>query len=554
MYTKWNCSCEALNEKNTRVLAFNAEDSLMRGYVFDILLLVSNVDPKEAPKLLEDIIKSPLITLKASNDKGDTLLRHGMATKVSYLFSDTEKLVIRLELRPRSHKLTLSMHSRIFINMNLPEIFTKTMKEEGFVAGQDFENGLQSKYEKRPFTCQYNEFSSDFISRFLERSGAYSYVRQDEEGDVLILSDCDKAVEKLPIQSDLTLSQEQQDAVITHFFKSIEATATKFVLRDYSSEQSEMTTKQAENKEKLYAGGEINIFGLEYLYGEVDINKDVVVEDDTKHAKNICKALLQATSVKAHTASGESSIPWLQAGYSFTIDNEEFQLISIKHSCNMASDSLEERVVRRARHAGFVPSTVHGYSNAFTCFPLELGPYAPLISTKKPQIAGFLNAVIDAAGDGKYAEVDNLGRYKVQFYFPEKVIHSDSDEASAGNKSIPVRMMQSHVGDDSGINFPLLKGAEVLVVFTGGDPDRPVIMGAIPNAQNMNIVTSKNHDENLIQSPGGHQIQMKDTETSKSMTFQTPGGQRIAMYDEEGKQEIRIEALDGVGYMRFYKM
>ena len=43
-------------------------------------------------------------------------------------------------------------------------------------------------------------------------------------------------------------------------------------------------------------------------------------------------------------------------------------------------------------------------------------------------------------------------------------------------------MMQPHGGDIEGWHFPLRKGTEVLFTFLGGDPDRPVIAGVVPNA------------------------------------------------------------------------
>ncbi|MDR1686109.1 MAG: phage baseplate assembly protein V, partial [Desulfovibrio sp.] len=155
--------------------------------------------------------------------------------------------------------------------------------------------------------------------------------------------------------------------------------------------------------------------------------------------------------------------------------------------------------------------------NAFACHPLALGAYAPERETPRPSVPGLMHARVVASGDGKYAELDRQGRYKVMFFFPEKVIHTDADDPSEGNRSIPLRMAQAHAGQDSGIHFPLLKGVETLVAFTDGDPDRPVILSAMPNPEHPSVVADENQQANVIRTPGGNSITMVDTEGQKEI-------------------------------------
>ncbi|MBQ4132729.1 MAG: hypothetical protein IJD04_03215, partial [Desulfovibrionaceae bacterium] len=217
--------------------------------------------------------------------------------------------------------------------------------------------------------------------------------------------------------------------------------------------------------------------------------------------------------------------------------------------CNLAGDELEERIVRRARQAGFTPGTAQGYRNAFVCHPLALCPYAPECLTPRPSMTGLIHARVDASGDGTYAELDGHGRYKVMFFFPEKVIHTDADDPAEGNRSIPLRMAQAHAGHSSGIHFPLLKGSEVLVAFTDGDPDRPVILSAMPNPEHPSVVLDENNRSNMIQTPGGHKLNFNDTIGAENITMQTPAGHSLIMHDEPGKREICMRSPCG-GYIR----
>ena len=51
---------------------------------------------------------------------------------------------------------------------------------------------------------------------------------------------------------------------------------------------------------------------------------------------------------------------------------------------------------------------------------------------------------------------------------------------------------------DSGMHFPLLAGTEVALAYVNGDPDRPIILGALPNPLTPNVVTSSNSTRNRI--------------------------------------------------------
>jgi uncharacterized protein involved in type VI secretion and phage assembly len=64
---------------------------------------------------------------------------------------------------------------------------------------------------------------------------------------------------------------------------------------------------------------------------------------------------------------------------------------------------------------------------------------------------------------------------------------------------------------------------EVLVAFTNGDPDRPLILGALPNPEHPSVVVDQNQQTNVIRTPSGNSLTMTDT---------------------EGAQEIRMESAD----------
>ena len=63
---------------------------------------------------------------------------------------------------------------------------------------------------------------------------------------------------------------------------------------------------------------------------------------------------------------------------------------------------------------------------------------------------------------------------------------------------------------DAGMHFPLRAGVEVALTFVDGDPDRPVIVGTVPNPLTMSPVTSDNATKNVIRTGGGNEIDIDD--------------------------------------------
>ncbi|MDR0827066.1 MAG: type VI secretion system tip protein VgrG [Desulfovibrio sp.] len=553
----WQFSCSALSAEQCRVLAFHGEDEISKGYAFSILLVAPGVAAKDARQSQEKLLKSPLLTLRGTTKgKAQAFVWNGMAAEVSWLFASQGGSVFRILLQPRSARLRLSVHSRIFLVMGLPQICDKILGHENLVAGNDYAVNLKAKYIPRPFTSQYNESAFNFLSRHLERVGAYSYIRQTENGDTLVLADAQSGVEDLPLRAALDWSDGHADEALLAFVRTLTAHPDTVTLRDYCTEKPGVTTQTVSDKTALWGQCEYNLFGDIGMFGEMDyFSRDFTPEDADARAKELADARLRALKSLSDRVKGKSAVPWLRAGYSITLDNEKYQILGVNHHCVQANDGIEKNLLEQARQAGFETGFENeeantGYHNSFVCHPLNAGAYAPLPETPRPMMKGLVSVAIDAGGKGQYAEIDGQGRYKVRFHYAEKVIHADSADTQDGNNSVPLRMIQSHAGANSGTHFPLLKGVEALAAFVDGDPDRPVLVGALPNPAQPSVVADTNQQSNIIRTPGGNKITLTDTEGLQNTTIETPGGHKIIMHDESGKREIRLQSSDGCSYMR----
>ena len=82
---------------------------------------------------------------------------------------------------------------------------------------------------------------------------------------------------------------------------------------------------------------------------------------------------------------------------------------------------------------------------------------------------------------------------------------------------------------------------EVLVVFEGGDPRRPYVVGGLWNGKDAPPETMDGAGNNylkVLRSRNGVKITLDDRDGQERMVLETPGGQRVTLKDGPGSVEI----------------
>jgi type VI secretion system secreted protein VgrG len=214
---------------------------------------------------------------------------------------------------------------------------------------------------------------------------------------------------------------------------------------------------------------------------------------------------------------GEGSVPFMLPGFTFTLENhyrkavnQNYLITDIDHEGNQTGYLLSGISVGRS---GDEENKIY-YRNHFTAIPGSV-QFRPEVKTEKPKISGTISGMIDAAGSGQYAELDPQGRYKIIFPF-------DLSGRTGGKASNWVRMVSPYAGSDHGMHFPLHKGTEVLITFIDGDPDRPIIAGAVPNPETPSPVSGANQSMSVIQTAGQNKITVGDQEGGEHILLQSP--------------------------------
>ena len=182
--------------------------------------------------------------------------------------------------------------------------------------------------------------------------------------------------------------------------------------------------------------------------------------------------------------------------------------------------------------------------------------------TPKPVVAGNLSALIQKS-DGKkagldYAKIESDGEYYVRFKSIDIVDISERRFGGA-NDAIKMRLSTPYAGFDHGMHFPLPQGVEVLVGFTNGDPDLPVIMGAVNNSLSPSLSTADNNTDNIIKTPSGNRITLSDHKERRGITLAVPSVENGTHYDavqtispgEDPKISSWVDTIRGDKYSNF---
>jgi type VI secretion system secreted protein VgrG len=200
------------------------------------------------------------------------------------------------------------------------------------------------------------------------------------------------------------------------------------------------------------------------------------------------------------TYTGRTDCSRFRAGYSFELENHHdpandgpYLITAIEHAVGHPIEIEDEAAPQR-------------YLARFSAIPLDV-PFRPERVTPWPSIHGVLHGHVESDTAGEYAQIDDQGRYKVRLPF-------DSGNAKGTQASRWVRMAQPYSGAGYGSHFPLHKGTEVLLAHVDGDPDRPIIIGSVPNAHTQSPSTSANATQSVIATASGIRIEMEDLQKS----------------------------------------
>ncbi|WP_111642383.1 type VI secretion system Vgr family protein [Marinimicrobium alkaliphilum] len=365
-----------------------------------------------------------------------------------------------ITLQPWLAFLGYTHNYRIFQEKTARDIIEELFSEQGLA---DYEFRAMPG-ESREYCVQYGESDLDFVLRLLEEEGISFYFEHSRSNHKLILVDQPHAFMALP-DAKLEYSKGSSSGVqITRWEHRHQYHTGNVTLSDYDFQEPDKallsSAKTSENHARIQQF-ERHFTGALY-------------HPDLGDA--LARKRMEAEESGRDVVLGESNASQLLAGGKFSLDKHE------SNAQKGAYTLLEVRHIIKDDTQGTGDGVGQSYRNEFVAVPAEV-TVRPRIMRARSLMRGPHTALV-VGPEGEEIYTDDQGRIKVQFHWDRL---GQKDE----NSSCYMRVAQAWAGNQWGSFFIPRIGQEVVVDFINGDPDRPLVTGAVYNGKNKAVYSSK---------------------------------------------------------------
>lgn len=441
----------------------------------------------------DDVLGKPAaLTLRGSVGKR---IVHGLVHSFEQTGNIASWTCYRAGIVPTVWPLSRLADCRIFQNLNIPDIIKKVLTDRG-ISSDQFRFSTKRSYKPRDYCVQYRESDLSFITRLMEQYGLFYFFEHTAEKDVMVIGDDSVAHVAIEGKEQVLYSTggSPEGETVTEFRFNQGIRSGAVVLRDYDFKKPQLTLDQTA---KAAGDGKLEVY---------DYPGEYVAPEE---GKELAKSRLEAFQATRQVGSGQSDCRRFIPGYTFKLERYPRASLAQSYLLIRVSQSGSQPQVLGADTGGKGEEPV--YQNDFECIPSGI-PCRPPLTTPRPTIQSVQTAVVvGPAGEEIYT--DPHGRVKVQFHWDRQ---GKKDEKS----SCWLRVTQLWAGPGWGGMFIPRIGQEVVVSFLEGDPDQPIIIGAVYNGMNVPPYAL----------PG-------EKTKSTIKTNSSPGG--------EGSNEIRFEDAKG---------
>ncbi len=447
------------------------------------LELVSEVDQGLSSEAIDALFSAPCRFTFGDQDTGGILRELTLEPTV-----DPAHLVYQAVLVPKLCRLEKTVRSRVFQWQTALEIVASVLNEHGIA----HQLSVLGTYPSEEYTVQYAESDFAFVSRLLEHWGAFYFFEQGPDGETMVIVDDNRSLTTSSTYDQLHFDPNPTDARATGWIGPMTRVTRpqtgEVIVRDYNwrtsylGEDGTMRERQLQLRATRPAD-QTTGYGERWYYGEHFKDEPTGIILAQRRAEELM--------VDRVRFSASFRAPGLSVGQRFQTSGMPLADLEGEYVITEVTTTLD------GQSEGGV------FAQSMRAIPATVA-FRPARETEKPCIHGFMHAVIDGEiTDTTAAPIDELGRYKV-------IMPYDVAAAAGGRASRWIRMAQASAGAGYGMHLPLHVGTEVAVIHLEGDPDRPVIMGAIPNADTTSPVIADNATQSRIKTRGNIVFELED--------------------------------------------
>jgi type VI secretion system secreted protein VgrG len=385
----------------------------------------------------------------------------------------------RLVLRPWTWLLSQSVDSRIFQDKTLKNIFEEVFELAGF---QDFRVG-DGTSEMLSYCVQYRETHLDFVLRLMEEFGIHFYFEHEAGKHTMVLGESmsHKTIEALETVPLIPMGERTRD--------------NKEYLRGWTSERT-LQTGGVVVSGYDFASPDHQMLHQEFKPGgyghdkfEVFVYPHKYKASESARSKAFAQATLEARQTRDHRRYADGNAPSLYPGGCVTLERHDVDAENIRYIVVAARHS----VVAQHYRSGGGGGAGEAYSGNYVLQPADR-QFRPPQVTPRPIVHGPQTAIV-VGPDGEEIHTDKYGRVKVMFHWDRdarKERNRSSGNGADHRRDPPkehasrwIRVAHTWSGKQWGSIYIPRIGMEVVVEFIEGDPDRPLIVGTVYNANNM---------------------------------------------------------------------
>ncbi|MGQ0540569.1 MAG: type VI secretion system tip protein TssI/VgrG [Blastocatellia bacterium] len=506
------------------ISSFRAEEEISKLFTVEAELVHEETQQNSPPTVIDiQNILGKNVCIEVIQRDGTKRYFNGIVNRFSQGSRNVRFTSYRMEIVPQLWLLTQIRQSKIFQEMTVPDILRQVL------GAINFKIEVQGQFEKRNFCVQYRETDFDFISRLMEEEGIFYYFEHTNQSHQMIIANTPSSHRDCPTKSSIEfvseVNEEEYVTTINQWVTDYNLQTGKVAMWDH---HFELPTNKFDAKHPSrfnvggnqqleiydYPGGYARKFdGIDKGGGERPADLQKIFPDKQKTVETVMRSL----DTRHKTASGTSDCSSITPGYRFELKNHpirtsngQYVITSVSHTCNQSPDYHSESEVGNP------------YTNAFDCLAHGAGapPFHPLQTTPKPVVQGSQTATV-VGPSGEEIFTDKYGRIKVQFHWDR---FGSNDQGS----SCWVRVSQNWAGKKWGTMFIPRIGMEVIIDFFEGDPDQPIAVGCVYNAETMPPYT------------------LPDEKTKSTIkTNSSPGGNgfnELRFEDKKGSEQIFIHA------------
>ncbi|XXT19767.1 type VI secretion system tip protein TssI/VgrG [Sorangium sp. So ce429] len=524
--------------QHLRVASFRGAEGISSLYRYEITAITREPAPEVDP---DELIQARATLRIATGTQPAFRIVHGIITEAEELGPIHGGMAYRIVVEPPLARAAHRTRCRIFLEKTTRQIIDAVLqgdpalqRADGAVVEPDDGLGDFSPAREqfawrvadasridavaaRPHCVQYNESDLAFVSRLLEEEGIGYHFENGSGVCLLVLSDKDTGRTRL--EPFLPLGPNLRGREVTTMKLGARLRARKVTLQDYNWKKPALSMAVQEAS----GGGDL----VEHEYpGRYP--------DTPDQGKPLAAARRERLEVEASYAVGVGPSRVLAAGTIFTLE-----YTSARHEGEYLITKMDVRgeqpgVLPPSSTLGAAAQDVVPYACTFECARRGKGGSAaesrfrPARATPRPRIVGSQTAfvTVEPSALGKEIHVGgppgaDIGCVRLRF-------HWDQDTARHGKEptSCWVRVSQVFAGAGQGAVFHPRVGAEVIVDFEDGDPDRPLVVGRVYNGQNVPpTVVPAVSTLKTDTSPGGgthNELQFDDTAGAQQILLHTP--------------------------------